>query len=160
MCHAKWTFLLQLDWSKVKGLYIVTRYLPFIYLITVQWNYFTQNEPNQGTCRILTNVTSGLGIALVSFSECASHSPVKFFFILRTYVLWNKNRIMLAAMLSTFFMHQPGFSHDATNLISGVTDCYLYPTNSRFFVTFILLTVFELELAVELKPFIRCLGET
>ncbi|KAG2038817.1 hypothetical protein BDR03DRAFT_283975 [Suillus americanus] len=30
--HEEWTFLLRSHWSKVKGLYIVTRYLPSILL--------------------------------------------------------------------------------------------------------------------------------
>jgi hypothetical protein len=54
---------------------------------------------------------TGLGMASVICSECTSHSPVKNcvsdlihpgMFILRTYVLWNKNRMLLAATLSTF----------------------------------------------------------
>ncbi|KAG1883940.1 hypothetical protein F4604DRAFT_1733810, partial [Suillus subluteus] len=40
-------------------------------------------------------MNSGLGVASVIFSKC--------FFILRAYVLWNKNKILLAAMLSIVF---------------------------------------------------------
>ncbi|KAG2356335.1 hypothetical protein BDR07DRAFT_454399 [Suillus spraguei] len=36
----------------------------------------------------------------------------------------------------------------ATSLIPGVTDCYQNPTHSGFFVTFILLAVFELGLMI------------
>ncbi|KAG2078162.1 hypothetical protein BDR04DRAFT_451729 [Suillus decipiens] len=92
--HEEWTFLLRSDWSKVKGLYIVTRYLPFSFLAVVLWMSFNTNE-NPGKCWVLIILDSGLGIALVFLSEC--------FFMLRTYVLWNNNRILLAAMLSTFF---------------------------------------------------------
>ncbi|KAG1795233.1 hypothetical protein EV424DRAFT_1448344 [Suillus variegatus] len=38
-------------------------------------------------------LTEGYCFVISMFSEC--------FFILRTYVLWNKNEILLAAMLST-----------------------------------------------------------
>ncbi|KAG1844397.1 hypothetical protein C8R48DRAFT_735666 [Suillus tomentosus] len=42
--HEEWSFLLQSHWSKMKGLYIVTRYLPFILLITNLYMSFTPNE--------------------------------------------------------------------------------------------------------------------
>ncbi|KAG2068184.1 hypothetical protein BDR04DRAFT_1143946 [Suillus decipiens] len=73
LLREEWTYLLRSDWSKVKGLYIVTRYLPFILLITVLWMNFTPNE-NPGTCRVLINVNSGLGIASIIFSEYATYA--------------------------------------------------------------------------------------
>ncbi|KAG2361979.1 hypothetical protein BDR07DRAFT_1087872 [Suillus spraguei] len=136
--HEEWTFLLRSDWSKVKGLYIVTRYHPFIYLTTVLWKYFTTNE-NQDTCRVLTDLGSGLAIASIIFSEC--------FFILRTYVLWNKNKILLAAMASTCFVFL------VASLGSGIADTV--PTTychkvSGFgsLIPFLLLIVFELGLMI------------
>ncbi|KAG2356336.1 hypothetical protein BDR07DRAFT_454279 [Suillus spraguei] len=66
--HEEWTYLLRSDRSKVKCLYIVTRYLPFIYLVTVLWHHFTPDE-NPERCWVLADLKSGLGIALVSFSE-------------------------------------------------------------------------------------------
>ncbi|KAG2361981.1 hypothetical protein BDR07DRAFT_1087974 [Suillus spraguei] len=38
--HEEWTFLLRSHWGKVKCLYIVTRYLPFIPLSMVLWSAF------------------------------------------------------------------------------------------------------------------------
>ncbi|KAG2364368.1 hypothetical protein BDR07DRAFT_1482483 [Suillus spraguei] len=141
----EWMFLLRSDWSKVKGLYIVTRYLPFIIIVTVLWKYFAPNE-NMEACHVLNNLNSGLGIASVIFSEC--------FFVLRTYVLWNKNRILLGAMSSTsvaFLVASFSSTFTATvpaayetNMIPGITDCYENPTSSGWFIQFILLTVFEL----------------
>jgi hypothetical protein len=32
-CYPKWTFLLESRWTKVKGLYVVTRYVPFLFFI-------------------------------------------------------------------------------------------------------------------------------
>ncbi|KAG2122376.1 hypothetical protein BD769DRAFT_970760 [Suillus cothurnatus] len=92
--HEEWTFLLRSHRSKVKGLYIVTRYLPFIILTTSLYLRFTP-DGNLGKCRVFYSIDSGLGIVSVVFSEC--------FFILRTYALWNNNRILLAAMASTAF---------------------------------------------------------
>jgi hypothetical protein len=63
---------------------------------------------------------TGVGVASVIFSECTSRSPVKMcvsdlihpgLFILRTYVVWNKNRMLLAATLSTFFVSSNSTRH-------------------------------------------------
>ncbi|KAG1800562.1 hypothetical protein EV424DRAFT_424103 [Suillus variegatus] len=91
--HEEWTFLLRSHWSKMKGLYIVTRYLPFIILITDLYMSFTPNE-NPGKCGMLANISLGFGMILAICSEC--------FFILRTYALWNRNRVLLTAILGTF----------------------------------------------------------
>ncbi|KAG2054112.1 hypothetical protein BDR06DRAFT_971806 [Suillus hirtellus] len=66
--HEEWSFLLQSRWGKMKCLYIVTRYIPFIFLATDLYLYFTPNE-NTGKCRELENIESGLGIVLVIVSE-------------------------------------------------------------------------------------------
>jgi len=70
--HEEWTFLLQSRWSKMKGLYIITRYLPFIFLATNISMYFIPNE-NSGKCRVLENTQSGLGTVLVIVSETLEH---------------------------------------------------------------------------------------
>ncbi|KAG1899682.1 uncharacterized protein F5891DRAFT_392687 [Suillus fuscotomentosus] len=100
--HEEWTFLLRSRWSKMKGLYIVTRYLPFIFLATNLYLYVIPNETS-GKCRVLENTQSGLGIVLVIVSEI--------FFSLRTYVLWNRNRILLVAILFTSFVSSQ-FTHN------------------------------------------------
>ncbi|KAG1814121.1 hypothetical protein EV424DRAFT_35008 [Suillus variegatus] len=165
--HEEWTFLLRSRWSKMKCLYIVTRYLPFVFLATNLSMYFIPNE-NSGKCRVLENTQSGLGIVLVIVSET--------FFILRTYVLWNKNRILLVSILSTFFV-SPQLTHNtqasgkcisqtflvasfsivlatgvpaayATSAIPGITGCYQSSTSLQYFIPFLLLSVFELGLII------------
>ncbi|KAG1794583.1 uncharacterized protein HD556DRAFT_1536076 [Suillus plorans] len=147
--HEEWTFLLRSHWSKMKGLYIVTRYLPFIFLATNLYMSVTPNE-NPAKCRVLANIESGLGIALVILSEC--------FFILRTYVLWNKNRILLAAILCTLFIFViVSFSVTfdttvpaayTTSAIPGITGCHRSSTSHRLFIPFLLFSVFELGLMI------------
>ncbi|KAG2100060.1 hypothetical protein BD769DRAFT_1510325, partial [Suillus cothurnatus] len=68
-----WKFLRRSRWTKVKALYIIARY----------------------KCKILVNIYSSLGVISLTCSEC--------FFVLRTYALWNSNRIVLVAMLSALF---------------------------------------------------------
>ncbi|KAG2366885.1 hypothetical protein BDR07DRAFT_403867 [Suillus spraguei] len=135
--HEEWTYLLRSDWSMLKGLYIVTRYLPFSLLAIVLWLGFDPNE-TLGGCSVLAIVKLVLSIALVFFSE--------FFFMLRTYVLWNKNKILLAAMLTTFFVFL---------LSANASYQDPYSNNWAFWWTFILLTVFELGLMV--LTFIRAI---
>ncbi|KAG1899679.1 uncharacterized protein F5891DRAFT_1278744 [Suillus fuscotomentosus] len=167
--HEEWTFLLRSRWTKMKYLYIITRYLPFIFLAMGLSIYFTPNE-NLGKCRVLENTQSGLGVVLVIVSEI--------FFILRTYVLWNKHKILLVAILFTFFTflvasfcivfatgvsatctrsHPLAFHDhlnilfsftDTTSAIPGITGCYENSTSFQCFIAFLLLSVFELGLIV------------
>ncbi|KAG1814125.1 hypothetical protein EV424DRAFT_35377 [Suillus variegatus] len=147
--HEEWTFLLRSRWNKMKCLYIITRYLPFIFLAMGLSIYFTPNE-NLGKCRVLENTQSGLGIVLIIVSET--------FFILRTYVLWNKNKILLVAILSTFFIFLvASFSivfatgipaAYTTSAIPGITGCYENSTSFQCFIAFLLFSVFELGLMV------------
>ncbi|KAG1854034.1 hypothetical protein C8R48DRAFT_322091 [Suillus tomentosus] len=164
--HEEWTFLLRSRWGKMKTLYIVTRYLPFIFLATDLYLYCTPNE-NPSKCRVLENTESGLGIVLVIVSESIARSPHLMclsdlihpvFFILRTYVLWHKNIILLAAMLSTFFIilataFSIAFTTGvpaayATSGVPGITGCYQSSTSFQYFIPFLLLSVFELGLMV------------
>ncbi|KAG1883967.1 hypothetical protein F4604DRAFT_1919774 [Suillus subluteus] len=147
--HEEWTFLLGSRWSKVKGLYIVTRYLPFILLTINLYLSFTPND-DPGRCSVFDDIDSGIGIVSVIFSE--------FFFILRTYALWNKNRILLAAMLFTFFTFvgaSIGIAFAtiapavmATSAIPGITGCYRSSSNLPLLAPILLLSVFELGLMI------------
>ncbi|KAG1810924.1 uncharacterized protein BJ212DRAFT_576097 [Suillus subaureus] len=145
--YEEWTFLLLSHWRKVKGLYIVTRYLPFVLLTAKLYMSFTLNE-NTGKCRVLDNINTGLGIVSAVCSEC--------FFVLRTYALWNNNRILLAAMLviiPTFVGVSIGIAFTtnapaayATSAIPGIVGCYQSSTSFRLFIPFLLLSAFELGL--------------
>ncbi|KAG2067966.1 hypothetical protein BDR04DRAFT_821926 [Suillus decipiens] len=89
--HEEWTFLLRSRWTKVKGLYIITRYIPFALIIMDLCLALAQKE-NPEKCLVLSNI-------FVSF-EAISLACSEIFFILRTYALWNNNKIVLVAMLS------------------------------------------------------------
>ncbi|KAG2357619.1 hypothetical protein BDR07DRAFT_1490507 [Suillus spraguei] len=120
--HEEWDFLLQSKWGKIKYLYIVTRYLPLILLTTILYQHFLSHETSS-EYRRLNNIVTGLGILSVNCSE--------YFFILRTYVLWNNNKILLAAMLSTFF----AFSVVAIS-VTLATDVPSVCTRSHFSLAF------------------------
>ncbi|KAG2130797.1 uncharacterized protein EDB93DRAFT_1263240 [Suillus bovinus] len=147
-----WTFLFRSHWAKMKGLYIVTRYLPFILLAMDLCLSFAPNETPglRQKCRVLANIKSGLSIVVVIFSECIYRSPILCFFILRT--------ILLAVMLFTFIIFMGASSgiafattapaSYATSAIPGITGCYESSTSFWLFIPFLLLSVFELGLMI------------
>ncbi|KAG1874590.1 hypothetical protein DFJ58DRAFT_318025 [Suillus subalutaceus] len=145
--HEEWTFLLQSRWTKIKGLYIVARYAPFL-LFTghLYMNFIPDGDPNK--CQMLDNVCSCFSLISIICSES--------FFVLRTYALWNKNRFVLAAMLAAFlavgaasaglffaFLDTAPFE---TSPIPGITGCYQPSGSIGFFLPFILLSVLQLGL--------------
>ncbi|KAG1846011.1 hypothetical protein F4604DRAFT_190051, partial [Suillus subluteus] len=78
------------------------------------------------------------------------------YFALRTCALWNNDRILLTAVLSTFLTFigaSMGIAFTTTapaayavSAIPGITGCYQSSTNFRLFIPFILLSAFELGL--------------
>ncbi|KAG1884101.1 hypothetical protein F4604DRAFT_1980072 [Suillus subluteus] len=141
--HEELTFLLRSRLTMVKGLYIVTRYVPFLLLITDLYLYFTPIEtPNK--CQTVITIYS-------------------FFFVLRTYALWNNNRTVLIAMLSAFFIvvdvvqavavasvvvdfATVDASHVTISAIPGIHGCYRSSSFVRVSIMFILLLAFQLGL--------------
>ncbi|KAG2038800.1 hypothetical protein BDR03DRAFT_981321 [Suillus americanus] len=126
---------------------------------------FISNE-TPGKCRVLDNICLGFGILSVVCSEG--------YFALRTCALWNNDRILLAAVLSTFLVSSKSTHHTkatgrcisqtfigasigiaftttapaayAASAIPGITGCYQSSTSFRLFIPFILLSAFELGL--------------
>ncbi|KIK43167.1 hypothetical protein CY34DRAFT_725535 [Suillus luteus UH-Slu-Lm8-n1] len=140
----EWTFLLRSRWTRVKGLYIVTRILPFLLLIGHLYMNFIPNE-NPEKCKTLTTVFSVFGEISGGCSEC--------FFVLRTCALWKHNRFVLVSILTcslVIVIARVGTSFAAidiasyeTSAIPGITGCR---NSADLFVPFILLFIFELGL--------------
>ncbi|KAG2068166.1 hypothetical protein BDR04DRAFT_1143935 [Suillus decipiens] len=147
--HEEWSFLLRSHWSKVKGLYIITRYAPFIVLITIIYLGFTPNE-TPGKCRMVSNICSGFSMLSAIGSEG--------FFILRTCTLWNNNRTLLTVMLVTvlaFVGASIGVTAATiapaaytTSTIPGITGCYRSSGSFQLFIPYLLLSAFELALMI------------
>ncbi|KAG1751934.1 hypothetical protein EDD22DRAFT_850669 [Suillus occidentalis] len=140
-----WTFLLLSRGSnlKVKGLYIITRYIPFLVLITDMYLMFAPNK-TPDRCRMVINIYS-------------------LFFVLRTYALWNNNRIVLAAILSALFLVIDavqagtaaslvvdiltiGTSHVTISTIPRITGCYRTSSGVQVSITYLILLAFQLGL--------------
>ncbi|KAG1729021.1 hypothetical protein EDB19DRAFT_1939338 [Suillus lakei] len=154
-CCSKLAFLFQSRWTKVKGLYIVTRYTPFLLFVGhLYLNFIPNNNPDK--CQMINNICSCFSLISVICSEC--------FFILRTYALWNNNKFVLAAMLAAFLLVvyvsvRPVivacvgvlFAATAnapfeTSPIPGITGCYQSTGSDELFLPFVLLFALELGL--------------
>ncbi|KAG1734167.1 hypothetical protein EDB19DRAFT_1174871 [Suillus lakei] len=119
-----------------------------IFLFCSRWSKGQVSTSLPNTCQFVNNICSCLSMILIVCSEC--------FFILRTYVLWNDNKVILAAMLSTFAAVIVGstvalFSATTTapfetSSIPGITGCYQSSGSMRLFVPYLLL--FGLELMI------------
>ncbi|KAG2147681.1 hypothetical protein DEU56DRAFT_133945 [Suillus clintonianus] len=141
------TFLFCSRWSRVKFLYVVTRYVPFLLFVAHLTLNFVPDETSN-MCQFVNNVCSAFSLISIVCSEC--------FFILRTYVLWNQNKVVLVAMILTFAGVIVGsmvalFSSTATapfetSSISGITGCYQSSGSAGLFVPFLLLFGLELML--------------
>ncbi|KAG2144510.1 hypothetical protein DEU56DRAFT_206210 [Suillus clintonianus] len=142
--HQEWTFLLRSRWCKVKCLYVVTRYVPFLLFTGHLYMNFIPNE-NSDKCQLLNNICSGFSLISVSCSEC--------FFVLRTYVLWNNNKIVLVSIVTAFLavvISSISFSFATTatapwttSAIPGITGCYQSSAVIQLFIPFILLIALE-----------------
>ncbi|OAX36723.1 hypothetical protein K503DRAFT_281064 [Rhizopogon vinicolor AM-OR11-026] len=145
--NEEWTFLLRSRWTKVKSLYIITRYVPFIFFIGhLYLNFIPNNNPNK--CQTLNTICEGFSLVSVICSEC--------FFILRTYALWNSNKIILAVILFSFFaiiiasvsvlFATTATAPFETSGIPGITGCYQSEGSVELFIPFLLLFAIEFEL--------------
>ncbi|KAG2354274.1 hypothetical protein BDR07DRAFT_1614334 [Suillus spraguei] len=157
----EWTFLLQSRWTKVKGLYVATRFVPFLLLTMHLYTNFIPNE-NPDKCKILINVCSVLSQMSGTCSKCISppfrHAYISKpinpgVFVLRTCALWKYNRFVLIVILtfslasmiaiaSTGYVSTVTVSYK-TSTIPGITGCY---TSYNLFVPFLLLFIIELGL--------------
>ncbi|KAG1860420.1 hypothetical protein C8R48DRAFT_774396 [Suillus tomentosus] len=145
--HEEWEFLRRSRWTKVKVLYIITRYLPFFLIAMYLCLNLTPSE-NTNKCRILINIYSFVSQISLTFSES--------FFALRTYALWNNNRIVLLGLLSTAFVMVVtsvgirftiiATSNITASTIPGIQGCSWSPSSVLYLMLFIFLFVFQLGL--------------
>ncbi|KAG1827897.1 hypothetical protein EV424DRAFT_1345210 [Suillus variegatus] len=123
--HEEWTFLLRSRWTKVKALYIIARYVPFSLVAADLYMIFAPNKDAdavsvQRTCPLMNDADCVNSPEMLDVDE----------YLLITYALWNKNRIVLVAMLSALFAITVSFisfwfatSDATTSTISGTVGC-------------------------------------
>lgn len=118
--------------------------MPFLLFVGhLYLNFIPNEDPNK--CLMLSIICRCFKLILVICSE--------YFFILRTYVLWNKNNVVLGAMLSAFFAVVVAFGSILfstkatapykTSPIPGITGCYQSSGSVELFLPFVLLFALE-----------------
>ncbi|KAG1816185.1 hypothetical protein EV424DRAFT_1074141 [Suillus variegatus] len=165
--HEEWEFLRRSRWTKVKALYIMTRHLPFFLIVMyLCLNFAPIEDPNK--CRILINVYSctytvhalyeSLSSATLPLTALSQISAIcsECFFMIRTYALWNNNKIVLVGLLSTAFamivtsvsirFATIATSYVTTSAIPGTPSCPSKSSSVLYFMSFIFLFVFQLVL--------------
>lgn len=145
--HEEWRFLRQSRWTKVKVLYIITRYLPFILVAIYLCLNFIKNE-TPSKCSMLINSYS----CFTQMSLICSES----FFVLRTYVLWKNNKIVVVCMLSIAFtmvaaslgirLAVIATSYFMISTIPGFPGCSWSSSSVLYLMLFIFLFAFQLGL--------------
>ncbi|KAG2078744.1 hypothetical protein BDR04DRAFT_331887 [Suillus decipiens] len=121
----EWTYLLQSRWTMVKCLYILARHTPDAELICCASVTLTPDE-NIEACRVFISIYSGFAVISLTCSEC--------FFVLRTYVLWSNNKLVLYAMLSILFAVMASFVGIWFNAVATSRYCLCSRLSQLIFV--------------------------
>ncbi|KAG2037547.1 hypothetical protein BDR03DRAFT_375004 [Suillus americanus] len=147
--HEEWKFIHRSRWTKVKVLYIITRYIPFFLIAVDRFVKFATNDSESpDKCGTMIDIYSGFFRMSIACSES--------FFVLRTYALWNNNKVILVAVLSALLavaltsigsrFTTIGSSYVTTSAIQGIPGCYWSSPGVQF-LSFILFFMFQLGLA-------------
>jgi hypothetical protein len=140
-------FIQKSKWGKVKMLYLLCRYLPFVLLATDTYQVLQPALP-LSLCQTYFDINSWLeGITLVA-AECM--------FILRTYAIWGRNRRILITLLCSFavilipviyILFSFGNSITISDPpIPNITSCYNVGESRIVIAAYILLVVGEFEI--------------
>ncbi|KAG1846203.1 hypothetical protein DFJ58DRAFT_747244 [Suillus subalutaceus] len=110
-------------------------------------NFTTNDSESPNKCGTMIFIYSGFFQMSITCSES--------FFVLRTYALWNNNKVILVAMLSALLavvltsigsrFTTIASSYVTISMIPGITGCY-WSSHSVQFLSFVLLFVFQLGL--------------
>ncbi|KAG2075358.1 hypothetical protein BDR04DRAFT_1091531 [Suillus decipiens] len=140
-------FVTRSSWRVVKYLYLVCRYVPFLYLAVVS-SRSLKNYPSLGTCQTLYSVNSYLGFPIIVSAE--------FIFCVRTYAIWDRSRWILWTFIVTVILLltpivcilvKYNSSIVVTNWIAtGVPGCSKTGETSAVLYVYVLMVISELEI--------------
>ncbi|KAG2064302.1 hypothetical protein BDR04DRAFT_279997 [Suillus decipiens] len=145
--HDELAFIQKSRWGKVKILYLLCRYLPFVLLAADTYQVLQPALP-LSLCQTYFEINSWLeGITLVA-AECM--------FILRTYAIWGRSRRILIILLGCFFAILIPvvyilitFGNSVTTSeppIPNITSCYNVGESRIIVAAYVLLVVAEFEI--------------
>ncbi|KIK43304.1 hypothetical protein CY34DRAFT_11827 [Suillus luteus UH-Slu-Lm8-n1] len=92
-------FITRSTWRVVKYLYLVCRYVPFLYLAVVS-SRSLESHPSLSMCQTMYSLNSYLGMLIIVSAESI--------FFVRTYIIWDRSkRILWAFIISIMFLLTP-----------------------------------------------------
>ncbi|KAG1843802.1 hypothetical protein DFJ58DRAFT_803939 [Suillus subalutaceus] len=140
-------FITTSTWRIAKYLYLVCRYVPFLYLSVVSSRSLA-GYPSLSMCQTLYSVNSYVGILIIVSAESI--------FFVRTYAIWERSKRVLWAFVATvIFIVTPvvgilvkyNSSTTVTNWIAtGVPGCSKTGETSAVLYVYVLMVIAELEI--------------
>ncbi|KAG2060910.1 hypothetical protein BDR06DRAFT_1016872 [Suillus hirtellus] len=140
-------FVTGSTWRIVKYLYLVCRYVPFLYL-TVISSRTLEKDPSLSMCQTLYSMNSYLGIVIIASAESI--------FFVRTYVIWGRSKwVLWTFIVSVTFLLTPivgilvkyNSSTIITNRVpTGVPGCFKTGETSAVLYVYVLMIIAELEI--------------
>lgn len=92
-------FIARSTWRVVKYIYLVCRYVPFLYLAVVS-SRSLESHPSLNMCQTLYSLNSYLGMLIIVSAESI--------FFVRTYIIWDRSkRLLWAFIISIMFLLTP-----------------------------------------------------
>ncbi|KAG1790200.1 uncharacterized protein HD556DRAFT_1393246 [Suillus plorans] len=140
-------YLRKSTWGKVKILYLMCRYLPFVLLAADTYQVLQPALP-LSQCQTYFQINSWLeGITLVA---------AEWMFILRTYAIWGRSKRILIILLGSFFAILIPVIYILTSFgnsvtiseppIPNITSCYNVEESRIIVVAYVLLVIAEFEI--------------
>lgn len=140
-------FITRSTWRVVKYLYLVCRYVPFLYLAVVS-SRSLESHPSLSMCQTMYSLNSYLGMLIIVSAESI--------FFVRTYIIWDRSkRILWAFIISIMFLLTPivgilvkyNSSIIVTNWIGpGILGCSKTGETSAVLYVYVLMVIAELEI--------------
>lgn len=141
------SFVTGSTWKIVKYLYLVCRYVPFLYLTAIS-SRTLDKYPSLSMCQTLYSMNSYLGIVIIVSAESI--------FFVRTYVIWDRSkRVLWTFIASVTFLLTPivgilvkyNSSTIITNWVAtGVPGCFKTGETSAVLYVYVLMLIAELEI--------------
>ncbi|KAG2122776.1 hypothetical protein DEU56DRAFT_917672 [Suillus clintonianus] len=140
-------FIARSSWRIVKYLYLVCRYVPFIYLAVVLIRTL-ENYPSLDMCQTYYSLNSYLGTVIILSAESI--------FFVRTYAIWDRSkRVLWVFIISVIFLLTPivailvkyNSSTTVTSSIAiGISGCSKTGETTAVLFVYVLMVIAELEI--------------
>ncbi|KAJ3574789.1 hypothetical protein NP233_g1532 [Leucocoprinus birnbaumii] len=138
------SFIWKSDWSVMKVLYLLARYLPFVDVTLVLYHHFAHNPTNYHCQRLFT---------AQAFFFVAGATLVELIFTLRTWAVWKQDKRLMPALVLIFCATWTGvfmvgifylkkISHRSSPVPTQL-GCFMVSTTPILFIGYVLLMLYD-----------------